>query len=173
MARVSERRIAVGMSGHQRTQGVTDEWYTPPEIFRDALAGMTFSLDPCAPRGGVPWIPALDHFSIDDDGLAQPWHGRVWLNPPYGSQTGKWLGKLAEHGNGIALVFARTDTAWFQQCARRADSICFVAGRIRFVRPDGMKGAYTGGAPSCLLGFGRECARAVQVCGLGVIGAVE
>lgn len=171
MARVSDRRIGVGMSGHQAAQGVTDEWYTPPSIF-DAL-GIPFDLDPAAPRGGVDWVPASEHFSIDDNGLAKPWRGRVWLNPPYGSQTGIWLGKLADHGDGIALVFARTDTAWFQSCAARAWSICFVAGRIRFLRPDGTPGNYTGGAPSCLLAFGRECAVAVQDCGLGVVGSVQ
>jgi hypothetical protein len=158
VARVSDRRIAVGMSGHQRSRGVTDEWYTPP--------------DPCAPRGGVPWIPASRSLSIDDNGLLAPWSGRVWLNPPYGAQTGLWLGKMAEHGNGVALVFARTDTAWFQTCAPRAAAVCFIAGRIRFLRPDGTPGNYTGGAPSCLLGFGPTAMRAVEKCELGVVGGV-
>jgi hypothetical protein len=54
------------------------EWFTPPHIFAKLL--LTFDLDPCAPAGGVPWIPARRHFSIEDDGLAQEWHGRVWLS---------------------------------------------------------------------------------------------
>lgn len=169
--RVRDRRIAVGMSGHQATNGVTDEWFTPPLVF-DAL-GLGFALDPCAPRGGVPWVPAVNHYSIDDNGLAQPWQGRVWLNPPYGPQTGKWLGKLADHGDGVALVFARTDTVWFQDCAPRADVICFVRGRIRFVRPDGVPGHYTGGAPSALFAFGSECEAAVRACGLGLLSRAE
>ncbi len=35
------------------------------------------------------------------------------LNPPYGEQTERWLAKLAKHGNGIALVYARTETKMF------------------------------------------------------------
>lgn len=158
------------MSGHQRTQGVTDEWYTPPAIF--AALGLDFDLDPAAPRGGVEWVPARNYMSIDDNGLAEPWNGRVYLNPPYGAQTGKWLGKLADHGDGIALVFARTDTTWFQSCAPRATTVCFVAGRIRFIRPDGRAGDYTGGAPSCLLGYGPVCGQAVERCGLGLVARI-
>ncbi len=166
MSRLGDRRIAVGMGGHQRANGVTDEWYTPPGIF-DAL-GLTFDLDPCAPVGGVPWIPARRSLSIDDNGLAAPWKGRVWLNPPYGAQTGQWLGKLADHGDGIALVFARTDTVWFQQSAPRADALCLISGRIRFFDADGKPGRYTGGAPSVLLAYGADCAFAVRRCGLGL-----
>lgn len=171
MARVADRAIAVGMSGHQRTRGVTDEWFTPPSIF-DAL-GLRFDLDPAAPRGGVSWVPAARSLSIDENGLAHPWSGRVWLNPPYGEQTGRWLGRLAEHGDGVALVFARTDTSWWQDCAPRADVVCFVRGRIRFLRPDGTAGRYTGGAPSALLAFGHECAAAVRRCGLGILARVD
>jgi hypothetical protein len=76
----------------------TDEWFTPPEVF-DAL-GIDFDLDPAAPPSGVPWIPANRHFSKADDGLTQPWTGRVWLNPPYGRETRRWLARLAEHGDG-------------------------------------------------------------------------
>lgn len=166
MPRVSERRIAVGMGGHQAAGAVTDEWYTPPSVF-EAL-GLAFDLDPCAPRGGLPWIPARRFLSLDDNGLASTWRGRVWLNPPYGPQTGRWLAKLADHGDGVALVFARTDTTWFQDVAPRADAVCFVRGRIRFIRADGRAGRYTGGAPSALVGYGPAAAKAVARCGLGL-----
>lgn len=55
----------------------SDEWYTPPYITK-ALG--EFDLDPCAARG---WITAKNHLYKEDDGLANEWHGRVWLNPPY------------------------------------------------------------------------------------------
>jgi hypothetical protein len=144
------------------------EWFTPPHIFAKLL--LTFDLDPCAPAGGVPWIPARRHFSIEDDGLAQEWHGRVWLNPPYGREAGVWARKLASHGDGIALVFARTDSAWFQEVARQADAICLVAGRLSFI--PGMAGqmekGHNAAAASALLAYGAECADALRRSGLGL-----
>src|SRR4051812_22584031 len=98
------------MSGfvHELTMGETVEWYTPPWVFE--AIGLRFDLDPASPPGGLPWVPAEHHYSDQDDGLAQPWYGRVWLNPPYGPGIGQWMSKLADHGNGIALVFNRSDT---------------------------------------------------------------
>lgn len=52
-----------------------------------------------------------------EGGLESPWIDRVWLNPPYGRETGLWLRTLAAHGSGIALVFARTETEMFHQHA--------------------------------------------------------
>lgn len=88
-----------------------DEWLTPPEIIK---AFPEFDLDPCAPINR-PWPTARAHYTKDDDGLQKDWQGCVWMNPPYGSECQKWLAKLAEHGNGIALVFARTETKMFQK----------------------------------------------------------
>lgn len=85
------------------------EWYTPSSIF-DAL-DLTFDLDPCSPGAGKSFVPARRHLTAQDDGLASPW-GRdelVFMNPPYGSLTAPFMRKLAEHGNGIALV-ARAPT---------------------------------------------------------------
>lgn len=145
------------------------EWFTPPRIF-DAL-GLAFDLDPCAPKGGVPWIPARRHYSIEDDGLAQEWHGRVWMNPPYGREAGVWARKLAAHGDGIALVFARTDSAWFQAVARQADAICLVAGRLSFIPGTAgqMEKGHNAAAASALLAYGSECASALHRSGLGLV----
>src|ERR1700749_4562127 len=64
-----------GMGGHSKAyEGDSVEWYPPPGIF-EAL-GLEFDLDPCAPPGGLPWIPAKRFLSIEDDGLTQPWEGR-------------------------------------------------------------------------------------------------
>lgn len=150
--------------------GETQEWYTPPEIF--AALGCEFTLDVAAPPGGVPWIPAERSLSYRDDGLLRPWAGRVWLNPPYGPHTAPWLAKLADHGDGIALVFARTDVAWFQSIAPRATLVCFVKGRIKFVRghtqKPGNRDSHNAAAPSCLIAFGHECAEIVAASGLGL-----
>lgn len=149
---------------HERSRGASVEWYTPPEVFQ--ALGISFDLDPAAPTGGVPWVPAGRSFSQADDGLVQPWSGRVWLNPPYGPGIGRWLERLAAHGDGLSLVFARTDTRWYQEVLRRATAVCFVAGRLSFVRPDGDR-AGTAGAPSVLLAFGLPCAIALSESGLG------
>lgn len=143
--------------------GYSVEWYTPPEVF-EAL-GLSFDLDPAAPAGGVPWVPAKRSYSRIDDGLRQAWQGRVWLNPPYGREIGPWLERLSEHGNGLALVFARTDTRWFHTACRRATAVCFVAGRLRFYRLDGP--GDTAPAPSVLLAYGLPCALALADTDLG------
>lgn len=153
-----------GFTHDRRTAATSDEWFTPPSVF-DAL-GMTFDLDPAAPPGGVPWIPAARHFSKREDGLAQDWRGRAWVNPPYGRATHRWLRKLAAHGDGLALVFARTDTRWFQRIAAEATALCFIQGRLRFHRPDGTAGA-TAPSPSLLIAFGLPCAIALAESGLG------
>lgn len=159
-----------GMGGHHKAVGATDEWYTPPAVF-DALS-IDFALDPCAPLGGLPWIPSRRFYSIEDDGLNQPWEGRVWLNPPYGQQTSTWMRRLAAHGDGIGLAFARTDTAWFHAIAPTASVICFIEGRLTFVpsNPKNVAEGRTGnaGAPSMLIAYGDECGEAVARSGLGM-----
>lgn len=157
------RRLARVGFGHERTEESV-EWYTPPEIF-DAL-DLDFDLDPAAPKGGVPWVPAWKHYSKEENGLRQQWDGRVWLNPPYGDETATWLARLAVHGTGVALVFARTDVRWFHEIATGADALLFTAGRVRFIRPDGTRGMQTG-AGSLLIAYGAHCAEKLRASGLG------
>lgn len=151
---------------HLPNQGKTSEWYTPPHVF-DAL-GLQFDLDPCAPQGGVPWIPATNHYATPQNGLVLPWHGRVWLNPPYGKETGLWVKRLAEHGDGIALVFARTDVRWWHDVVPMASAVCFVEGRLTFVAGAGQSAPGNSGGPSALIAYGDDCAQAVRGCGLGM-----
>lgn len=129
-----------------------DEWLTPPEIIK-ALG--PFDLDPCAPVNR-PWDTAKKHYTVQDNGLAQPWYGRVWLNPPYGRETFTWMERLAEHGNGIALIFARTETKGFhEQIWRKAKAVFFFEGRLKFHYVDGRQGG-TANAPSCLVAYDNE-----------------
>jgi hypothetical protein len=151
---------------HERAGGPT-EWYTPPAIFESL--GIEFDLDPCSPGAlVVPWIPARTHYTRVDDGLRQTWYGRVWLNPPYGPGLDRWLQRFDQHRNGIALVFARTDTHWFHTYATRADAICFTRGRISFISP-GTPSSHmsTPGCGSVLLANGKKCVEALQRSGLG------
>ena len=152
-----------GMGGHQRAGSLKEEWITPSEVI-EALG--LFDLDPCAAIS-QPWPTATEHYTVADDGLVQPWRGRVWCNPPYGSKTSLWLRKLADHGNGTALIFARTETEmFFEQVWHRAQAIFFFRGRLHFCHVSGAKAAGNAGAPSCLVAYGQRNVRAIQVSGL-------
>ena len=151
--------------GHESPhQGNTNVWLTPPHIIK-ALG--PFDLDPCAPPDGErPWDTATHHYSERQDGLIQPWFGRVWLNPPYGPNTGRWLARGAQHGNTIALVFARTETAaFFAEVWPKADGMLFIKGRVKFYDSTGMVGG-TAGSPSCLIGYGAEAAKRIEKSGI-------
>jgi hypothetical protein len=150
--------------GYEPRYGQSVEWYTPPEVF--AALGLRFGLDPAAPPGGVPWLPAKRHYSRADDGLRQPWRGCVWLNPPYDPALHRWLARLAEHGDDLALVFARTDTRWFHQFAPRATALCFIRGRVTF-RHGADYTPITARAPSLLIAYGLPCAIALAESHLG------
>lgn len=144
-----------GMGGHQApNHGAKDEWLTPPELLAELGP---FDLDPCAPIVR-PWPTATHHLTIVDDGLSTEWTGFVWCNPPYGGETWKWLDRLARHEpGGIALIFARTETAGFvEQVWTKADAVLFLAGRLHFHHVDGTRAAFNGGAPSCLVGYGDQ-----------------
>ena len=115
----------------------SSEWYTPPEIIEATRAVMgSIDLDPCSDSTSEPNVPATVHYTTEEDGLSQPWAGRVYLNPPYGREIGKWTERLQhEYESGcvteaIALLPARTDTEWFQKLREYAR--CFLHGRLRF-----------------------------------------
>jgi len=153
--------MSSGMGSHQSASMIKDEWLTPPEIIKSLG---TFDIDPCSPIDR-PWNTALYHMTIEDDGLKMYWYGRVWLNPPYGSQTGTWLNKLANHGNGIALIFARTETKmFFEQVWNKADAVLFLKGRLFFHHIDGSKSEHNAGAPSVLIAYGSGNAETLNSC---------
>ena len=139
------------MGSHQSARMMSDTWLTPPSIIK-ALG--PFDLDPCCPPD-MPWKTAARCYTPAEDGLAQPWFGRVWLNPPYSRQAVQWLDRMAQHGDGIALVFARTETEWFWRTVWKAATAClFLRGRIYFHRPDGTRASANAGAPSVLAAYG-------------------
>lgn len=128
-----------------------DDWLTPPPIL--SRLGR-FDLDPCA-SVVRPWPTADRHLTIEDDGLVRPWHGRVWLNPPY-TAVAEWMSRMASHRQGISLTNSRTETAWFFDYVwNAADALLFVRGRLKFYRPDGTLGDLGGRAsnPSVLAAF--------------------
>lgn len=152
-----------GMGSHENTTMKNDEWLTPQYILRNLGE---FTLDPCAPVN-KPWRTAEIHYTKEDDGLLKDWFGRVWCNPPYGRYVGKWLEKLALHGNGIALIFARTETkVFFDQVWNKADSLFFIEGRISFCTIDGNVASMNAGAPSVLVAYGKPNSDILRTCGL-------
>jgi hypothetical protein len=145
----------------------SDDYYTPAWVFE--RMGITFDLDVCAPPGGIEWIPAAHYFTQEDDGLAQPWTGRVWMNPPY-SDCAPWIRRFIEHRNGVCLVqvsrAAHGAAMW-----DAADAIMF-AGTFAFVEPLGFQRTHHGRPgeifmPVWFAAFGDECVDAIS--NLGVV----
>ena len=157
-----------GMGSHQSAAMLKDEWLTPPAII-DALGGAySFDLDPCAPVKR-PWPTARVHYTIVDNGLMRPWNGRLWFNPPYGGPpiVGPWMRRMAEHGYGTALIFARTETdLFFETVWKKATALLFIRGRIYFHHVDGTRAAANSGAPSVLVAYGESDAEVLNRCGI-------
>jgi phage N-6-adenine-methyltransferase len=112
----------------------TDDWPTDPAVFAalDDEFG-PFELDPCASDANA---TCSRYFTRDDDGLAQTWTGRVYVNPPYGRELPDWMRKAWESSQTTAelvvcLVPARTDTRWWHDYALRGE-IRFLRGRLKF-----------------------------------------
>lgn len=145
------------MGSHQSARAKSVVWLTPPHIL-EALG--TFDLDPCGAEG---WATATRCIVPPEDGLTAEWSGRVWLNPPYGNEVWKWLCKLAQHGRGTALIFARTETAGFvREVWEKATALLFLHGRLHFHYPDGSRASANAGAPSVLVAYGWEDAAALK-----------
>lgn len=159
-------RAAIG--SHQTNgDGGSDEWLTPPGLLR-ALG--PFDLDPCAPRSwpSPEWPRASRWYTIEDNGLREelPWTGRVFLNPPY-SKASRWLARLAQHGEGVALLFARTETQmWFQHVWPHTTGILFLEGRLTFCYANGRAASANSGAPSALIAYGDRDAAILARCPL-------
>ena len=133
----------------------TDNVWTPAGLF-DQL-GLVFDIDVASPVGGVPWIPARHHYTIHDDGLVQPWHGRVWMNPPF-SRAAPWAKRFIEHGNGVAIVPA-AKSAWFDDLWVRADGITFLPSRFTYMKQGQPHPIFM---PSLLVAMGAENAEALH-----------
>lgn len=111
-----------------------NDWYTPPWLF-DQI-GLKYDLDVCAPADVLArTCPAANYYTAADDGLAQPWHGLVWCNPPY-SDPEAWADRMADHGNGILLTHMPNNAGWMVRAQWAASSVRLIQS-MHFVRPDG------------------------------------
>lgn len=148
-----------------RPNAKTHVWLTPQWLLEPLGP---FDLDPCAAPEPRPWDTAERMISLPGDGLEAEWTGRVWLNPPFGNEAKKWIKRLADHGNGVALLFARTDTKmFFDDVWPKASGVLFVRGRPKFCRPDGQEATGNSGGPIVLVAYGQGNAQHLKQSGLG------
>jgi hypothetical protein len=138
-------------------------WLTPKHLVEPL--GI-FDLDPCGAPGHELASRTL-LLENGDDGLRDEWVGRVWLNPPYGKEAEPFLAKMADHNNGTALIFARTETQTWQRIIwPNASAILFLSGRVTFLDAAGVPARANSGAPSCLVAFGEADALALRHSGI-------
>ena len=114
----------------------TDQWATPQWFFDELNKTYDFTLDPCADETNH---KCGKYFTKEMDGLSQSWKGeKVYCNPPYGREIGKWVKKCYEetHSGGcvcaVMLIPARTDTKWFHEYIYHKAKIEFIEGRLKF-----------------------------------------
>jgi hypothetical protein len=142
------------LASHQLlNQSNNNEHYTPPEYIeaaRELMGGI--DTDPASNDIANQWIKAPTYYTITTNGLDKPWHGRVWMNPPYGkdgndSNQDRWTENLIrqyEEGiitEAVCLVNAVPGNLWFGKLWDFP--ICFPSRRIKFLNEKGEKGAPT------------------------------
>ncbi len=101
-----------------------------------------FDLDPASCAEANETIRAARYFTANDDGMGQPWRGRIWLNPPYSDRDLiRWVTKLVESFDSgavpeaVMLLPAYVETRMGQAALARCDAVCFPARRVQFNRP--------------------------------------
>ena len=121
-------------TNHSLPKGTSDEHYTPKDLF--VRLGVKFDLDVAAPHEGTN-APADKWFcKCCNDGLADAWTGKIWMNPPYSNPT-PWVDRFIEHSNGIALL-PMTRGKWWDKIWEASDAIMFLPYNYKFERPDGL-----------------------------------
>lgn len=126
---ITDRQLAGMLSSR------TDDWETPVEFFKTLDAEFRFDLDPCADDQNH---KCQTYFTREQNGLSKNWGGyRVFCNPPYGREIGKWVRKSYEESRKpgtlvVMLIPARTDTKWFHDYVYGKAEVRFIKGRLKF-----------------------------------------
>lgn len=164
---IDEETVQEILSRPANFSSASNEWYTPAEYVNAAREVMgAIDLDPASNPLANETVQAARYYTQEDDGLAQTWYGRVFLNPPYGvtegeSNAGVWARKLiAEYRAGnvseaVLLVNANTERKWFAPLWQFP--ICFTRSRIKFYTPDGVGAQPVDGNALIYFGEDAEC----------------
>jgi site-specific DNA-methyltransferase (adenine-specific) len=136
----------------------SEEWHTPPALFRDLNAEFGFTLDAAATAENALCQMFLARGEKDALAPTQRWEGVVYCNPPYGDQIGRWVRKgfrEAQRGSTVVMLLpARTDAAWWHEYVMKADEVRLIRGRLRFGA--GVKtnpASHNATFPSCVVVF--------------------
>jgi hypothetical protein len=120
------------------------EHYTPQYIVDAVIACMdAIDLDPASNSREIPNVPAASHYTAQENGLVQPWEGKIFLNPPFGPGVEVWFSKLfqerlaARTTEVIVLWKSATETAAWKTLTVLSCRVCFPSARIHFTRPHG------------------------------------
>lgn len=167
------------MENHQliNSTSCSVEYFTPPEIIEAARSCMGgIDIDPASSVRANQNVGAKCWFGFDPvghlvDGLFQEWHGRAWVNHPFGRPekacvsgclkkhkhhdydlhgNAAWINKLeTEYDDGrvteaCCITFACTSEKWFQPLLRQPQ--CYLVPRTNYYLPDGsiLKGVTKG-----------------------------
>ena len=138
------------------------EWYTPKQYIDSANRVMgTIDCDPASSDLAQKVVNATIYHTLKDNGLAYPWEGTVWLNPPYTSKiVSAFVDKLLAHlqdrevTQAILLTHNNADTVWFHKACQKCAAACFTRGRVRFYNSNGTASSPTHG--HTFMYFGRR-----------------
>jgi phage N-6-adenine-methyltransferase len=151
-------RVVIGGDAGRRDGAHRGNAWLTPESFvaeiRRAFNG-TIDLDPCTePRNPT---GARRFYTAQDDGLALPWTGNVFCNPPY-TPLEPWINKAiisADEGARVYMLLpVRTDAAYHQRLLAAAEDVLFLRGRLKFTKADGGRGGGSPAFASMVVGIG-------------------
>jgi ParB family chromosome partitioning protein len=120
---------------------ISDGWYTPAWITDAARQVMgAIDLDPATCAAAQNTVLADKWYTKTEDGLSQPWAGRVWLNPPYSDPT-PWTEKLLRtyRSGDVSMCMALTNCScspkWAQPLWHHCSAVCLLNKRVNFWHP--------------------------------------
>ncbi len=135
-----------GFASNKKSGQAEAERYTPPRYIRMArkIFGGVIDLDPASCQLAQQVVQATKYYTAEEDGLSRPWHGNVWLNPPYSKGLiTAFIDKFCAEAvagritGAIILTNAGADTKWFHQFLSVCDTVYLTRGHVKFVDATG------------------------------------